>query len=524
MLNTLKTSFKIELYCAINSFIYLLRHTPILKNITTDTLYKQENLKRRIGYFAILKDLFQKIVAKLFYLTVIYGILSFLFPAVSFLLFLHTFFFFSVIGSLINYKILSIGKRKYYAVILMGLDAKEYVVSHFLFHIILEFFLSLFGLSLFFIGIWKMSFLIAFMVAILVIFLKIIGEAFHLLFYQKTKTLLVSRSYIYWGILLLGFFCSIGLPLFHIILPKEVYIFLVFLLFFPAAFSFFYIVGLEDYKSIYKSVHTQLAVLNTNNRTAYQKQMMIDMRKKDYQIDPRKLVGKSGYDYFNTIFFLRHKVILSSSANMICLISFLAFFLLILVILIKPSYQKEIYSFFTNYFAWIILLMYFLNRGAIITQAMFHNCDRSMLTFPFYRRDKVVLNVFFQRLKTIVKVNLRPAFFIGLGYVFVLSICNGAFLPSYIFVLLSILSLSVFFSVHYLVIYYLLQPYNVQSEMKSVAFSVVSFLTYLACYLCKDIDLPYVDFALLILGVTVSYILLSLYVIYKKAPHRFRLK
>ena len=168
--------------------------------------------------------------------------------------------------------------------------------------------------------------------------------------------------------------------------------------------------------------------------------------------------------------------------------------------------------------------MYFVNRGEIITQAMFYNCDRSMLTFNFYQDPSVVLNVFKERLKTVMRVNLRPALVIGLGLVFLFSICNGSFQVTYLFILLSVIIISVFFSVHYLVIYYLLQPYDVHMKMKSVSFSVVSFLTYFVCYLCKDIHLSFLPFSLLVIFVTIFYIVVSLIAVFKVSPRTFRLK
>ena len=137
---------------------------------------------------------------------------------------------------------------------------------------------------------------------------------------------------------------------------------------------------------------------------------------------------------------------------------------------------------------------------------MFYNCDCSMLSFNFYREKQVILNLFQKRLKTVARVNLRPAFAIGIGLVFLLTICSNKFSLTYLSVLLSVLLLSIFFSVHYLVIYYLLQPYNEQLQMKSISYSVISFLTYFICYLGKDIILPLPYFSILILVLTIIYI------------------
>ena len=47
---------------------------------------------------------------------------------------------------------------------------------------------------------------------------------------------------------------------------------------------------------------------------------------------------------------------------------------------------------------------------------------------------------------------------------------------------ISINAISIFFSVHYLVLYYLLQPYNTAMQMRSASYSLASMITYFVCY------------------------------------------
>lgn len=524
MFNTLKVSFKIDITYAINSFIYTLKHTPMIKEWVPDDLYQNKKAKKCVRLLAIFCTTLKMIGGKFLYLAFLYGLLKLIFPEVSKDIFIHTFFFLSMIGMFINSHILSVGKRKYYAIILMNMNAKKYVIDYFLYDIITTFILNLGSLAVFCIALFKTSFLTPVLLASLVIFLKTIGEAISIYFYQKTQTLLINKMSIYFMILLTGMTLAIGLPLIGITLTSIIYIVFFFITLLLALVSGFYIFRIENYQLIYKKINTLQAVMNSENQTAYNRQMAVEIRKKDYAIDERKIKGKKGYDYFNTIFFLRHKVILSNSAHMFAIISFFLFTVLSMIVIIEPKYQQELLQFITNHFAWMILVMYFVNRGAIMTQAMFYNCDRSMLTFRFYREPKVILNLFRERLKTIIRVNLLPALIIGIGLVFLLTICSHTFEISYLFILLSIIFLSIFFSTHYLVIYYLLQPYNINMEMKSISFSVASFLTYFICYLCKDITLSFLSFSLLIIIVTILYIILSLIIIYKKSPETFQLK
>ena len=102
-----------------------------------------------------------------------------------------------------------------------------------------------------------------------------------------------------------------------------------------------------------------------------------------------------------------------------------------------------------------------------MTQAMFMNCDHSMLTYRFYRQPEAILKLFKARLKTLVKINLIPALVLACGLPFLLFVTGGTDNPlNYALLFVSILAMAVFFSVHHLVLYYLLQPYNVHMESK----------------------------------------------------------
>ena len=59
--------------------------------------------------------------------------------------------------------------------------------------------------------------------------------------------------------------------------------------------------------------------------------------------------------------------------------------------------------------------MYLLNTAKNITQAMFVNCDHSMLTYSFIEFLKYLI-LFKIRLREIVKINLLPAVVLALGY------------------------------------------------------------------------------------------------------------
>ena len=81
-----------------------------------------------------------------------------------------------------------------------------------------------------------------------------------------------------------------------------------------------------------------------------------------------------------------------------------------IIILKNKDVAKIINASLLIYLPYFVFVMYILNRGTTVTQAMFMNCDHSMLTYRIYRTPKVILGVFKERLKTLILINLVPGF------------------------------------------------------------------------------------------------------------------
>ena len=272
-------------------------------------------------------------------------------------------------------------------------------------------------------------------------------------------------------------------------------------------------------------MNTKVAALNSNQSKDYSRQAIVDIKEKDKRIDEKKLKGKKGYDLFNTIFFERHKEILLRSAKWLAAISLLIIVVVGILMIASPTLQKSLNNFLLNNIAWFVIIMYFINRGAIITQAMFYNCDHSMLTFNFYRNPKVILNVFKTRLLTVSKVNLIPAVVIAIGLPILLYISGGTTnILDYISIPIFIIVLSIFFSIHYLVIYYLFQPYDKNMKMKSITYSIISAMTYIISYSLTDFRMSTTMFSILAIIATVTYSIIALVLVYKKSPQTFKIK
>ena len=187
------------------------------------------------------------------------------------------------------------------------------------------------------------------------------------------------------------------------------------------------------------------------------------------------------------------------------------------------GYSETIKNFLEYRLGWFVVIMYFVNRGAIITQAMFFNCDHAMLTYNFYRTPAAILELFKKRLKTITKVNLLPALVIGVGNTIILVITKETNVWIIGTTFLFIIVMSIFFSIHYLVIYYLMQPFNKELEVKKASYSFVTLLTYIVCYQFANITMNSLILSIGGILFTIIYGIISLRLVYYYAPKTFKL-
>ena len=199
--------------------------------------------------------------------------------------------------------------------------------------------------------------------------------------------------------------------------------------------------------------------------------------------------------------------------------------LALLALYLYPDARSGINEVLLSFLPYFVFILYAINRGTGFTQALFMNCDRSLLTYSFYKQPGMVLRLFAIRLRGIIAVNLLPAAVIGGGLALLLYVSGGTDNPlNYAVLLVSILCMSVFFSVHYLTIYYLLQPYNAGTEIKSGTYRLVMMATYLVCFFLMQLRMSILLFGAMCIAFCVLYCIAACILVYRFAPRTFRLR
>ena len=524
MINALVKTLQIDLDYSVNSFIYILSKLPILRDLITNDIYKSKTIKRIVGFLGICFSVARAAFLKFMYFFVILIICYKLYPNTIVKAFFHIYFLLTILGMFINNKLLNTSKKKYFSLLVFNMDATSFLRANLFWNMLTSTIMNTICIY-FFVDYLLLSPTIIYSI-ILVLFtlgVRLVGEVGNILFFRKYKYIWYTNNSLYFPVLgiLLGL-CF--LPYLDIYIPFTIIMACMIIFLLLGIPALIYLLKVQDYKLIYKRLSQITNVMDPKNEKDYLKQAMVDVKEKDKKIDSKILEKKEGYDLFNTIFFERHKEILLRSARKYAVLIMIVYGLLIYLMLNYSNYNKNIAEFIHLKLAVFIIIMFFINRGAIITQAMFFNCDHAMLRFNFYRDPTVIVELFKKRLQIVTKVNLLPAIVMAIGNTILLLLSNNTYgILTIITTFLFIISLSIFFSVHYLVIYYLLQPFNKDMEVKRASYSFVTMGTYLVSYWLSNLVLT--SEVLSIFGVlfVIVYIVLALQLVYKVSPRTFKL-
>ena len=521
MLKCLRQSLEVDIAYSVNSFIYVLQRLPIFKDLITNDIYSSKNLKKIVGSIGILLSLGRVILLKFAYFFAIFYISYRLFPNTMIKSYFHIYFVLTILGIFINNKHLNTSKKKYFSIILFQMDATKYFHANIFWNQTTNLILN--SIWIFFFGSMINSpIMYSITLIVFTFFARLIGEAFNIMFFKKYHYIWYSNTKLYFSILfiLLGI---ASLPYWNLFITLKAMSIITMISIPFGILSLIYLLRIKDYKLMYKKLSQTVDVMNSKNDKDYFKQAMVEVREKDKLIDNKKIQGKKGYDLFNTIFFERHKELLSRSARKYSLVLIGIYIVITYLVCTNTKYYEGVSGLLENHLGYFVIVMYFINRGAIMTQAMFFNCDHAMLRYNFYREPDTLLGLFKKRLITVGKVNLLPAFIIGVGNTVLLILTNHKNILMIGSAFLFILFVSVFFSVHYLVIYYLLQPFNKEMEVKKASYSFATLFTYVLSYQMTKLILNSLTLSLIGLGCTILYVGISLRLVYKYAPRTFKL-
>ncbi|MCI8505873.1 MAG: hypothetical protein HFI67_06765 [Lachnospiraceae bacterium] len=528
MLKTLRLSFGLRNTYRVNGILYSIRQIPLLKQVIPVAVYQVRGFKIFANVVSVLWEIVSAFLGKFLYFIVMIGGAVGLYRLPSGLetpLFLHLLVFLSVAGMVLNTFMFNPTKDKYYAMILLGMDAREYTLINYFYAIIKV--LAGFLLCSFVFGFRSgLAFWQCLLIPFFVAGMKILMAAYTLRDYEKKKNAKNENnlSKYAWGIVAVCLAAAYGLPAAKVLVPEAASVAVMCLGAVLGAVCIPKILTFQDYRIMYKEllVDRPVSVQMGSEATA---KVQREQSLKNISADSSITSSRKGFEYLNELFIRRHRKILWKSAKRIAFVELALVAGSLLLFRFVPEFQVRVNKLLVTSLPYFVFIMYFLNRGAGFTTALFINCDHSLLTYSFYKQPEFILKLFQIRLREIIKVNLLPGTVMGVGLAVLLFASGGTDTPlDYGMLFVSVVGMSIFFSVHYLTLYYLLQPYNAGTEIKSGTYKVISIVTYLLSWTMIQVKLPIFVFGVLSIVFCVLYCTLASILVYRFAPKTFRLR
>lgn len=517
---------KFNMMTTYNATMYNLRKLPGLKRVITTEVFGSTKVMRLVSIIGVLRKIFLPLISQTIYLMFIYFMSLESMNHVGSTAFLMDLIIFTVtFGVFFNNMILVPTREKYFAIHLLRVDARKY--AHYCLmnksiEVIVSSTVILSILSL----VIHIPLYYSLIYASFYFFTKLLSTYLLGKYYEKKGISLVSviPYTITIGVLSLGIAVGANyLMISHALVVPEWIVAVVAVLFALLTPMIYVVVFKQRFFYAYYKTQVTKEILFGNANAAAKAQH--DYVAKTIKYDSKLQTKKTGYTMFNDLFEMRHKKVMFETSIRISLILAALFSVAVASVYFLPLYKMQISEMVKTLVGYIFLIMLYINRGAKITQVMFINCDVSMLRYRFYRKPTVVIQMFTRRLKTLIKINALPGFIISVGFVALLYLTNHQTEMFHLIILFLLINvLSVFFSVHWLAMYYLLQPYDETFQVKSIVYLLVTGGGYGFFFVAGKNLLMLSQYVLITLIFCLVYCVIALLLVYRFAPKTFRIR
>ena len=515
--DTLILQLRLHMAYRVNGILYRLRFLR---------LPYENSFAKTLGLvLAVLREIFGILLGKLLYMAVFFAApLLLIRRELPPELYGHLLVFLTLIGGIFNNNLLNGGRDAYYAVILLRMDARRYTLSAYGYYLLKTAVGFLAAALLVGHLILRQGLALCLLTPVLVCGVKLLSAGLELRHFhrrgilprdEKRFSLLQGTS-----VLLLA---AAYLPplLLNRALPSAAVYAVCGLAAAGGAWGAVYLLHFSGYRRVYRHLFTaDVSLLSGNDPQAAARETQAQYQSK-LTLDAGPDSRKTGCARFNELFVRRNYRLLMRPARRTAVIAPGCAACLAL-----PEIAAAINGALVPALPMMLLLMYFINRGNTVTQILFFNCDSSMLSYRFYRQPRVILGIFTARLKSLTAINLLPTAVIALGLPLLLLCSGGTDTPTdYLVLPLAILAMSVFFSVHYLVLYYLLQPYTAGLENTRFGYRLITGLTYFVCYMIyANVHGATMAFGIGMIVFAAVYVAAALLLAYRLAPRTFKLR
>lgn len=563
MIWTLYKKIQLSFAQRANRFIFTIKKLKFLGSHISEEWYVRADIKKVLGILGIISGAFVDVFMKGIYFVgvicipalIMTGVLEWDKEYFSGMLVWSFFFLNCMLGSLVNSHITIKGDENDYLILnLMHFNPREHYLTKILWEYGRQFiYYSIFLWVVLVVGFdWPLLRLLCFL-CIYVCF-RFIGEAvrlklndrFGVPFQEKNRT--VAGIYYCYNTIMV--FVAYGTyPLLFLLqgTKTEIHLSLLENMLFLVAFliitvlagigSIWYLWSYPDYVLIARRMCSREGLAEAEQAIADAKKasyVLQDKEVKSEELQSRLYQDKQGYEYLNAIFFRRHKRLVRNAVIIKTIVAggiFLLAALALVIANIVMSYKEfsvlsdMIWKSVNQFMPVMVFIMYCASSGQNLTQAMFYNCDVSLLKYGYYRTPEAILQGFRIRLKYMLRAEIPMVAVLWGGIIInTLLLKQQDHVLQMLSIVLCVGILAVFYSVVFLCMYYIFQPFTEGGAKTGVGYSVCSSGIYLLSYLCLQIHTVPVFFTGLVLGITIVVLAAGFAIAWLVAPKTFRLK
>ena len=569
---TLLKVIKMRSIIGYNGMVYALKMMPVIGKIIPDALYGTYALKVFYWLIHVIKELFLLFIGKIFGLGLIYFIsysvahelvsknlaegltCAQIYGTFAIVLFMV----YAVCGILISMPVFNCNTEKEYLAFMLRISAKKINDSLFLYDLA-----KLFGGYLItgvFAGLNGCPFVVWLGIPFLGVLIKLFGAgALTVLCNSKrkhNKPMKPGNVNIVFRVLFGMTLLPVTLLMVIVGLVVPLWIILPFVAVFVllgvwGGFEYFKLDSIFHRRALHDNITTGLA---GSCKKA-------DPTKQFKNLKARGSVGsdKKGFEYLNALFVKRHHKLLFAKPVILTIMvaGLMAFIIYVLISLYYEDHgrantvnmvlnnllnlitlkgyddplsplEKNSPLMFFRYLAQYHLLAMIIpvtiaDASFKATQAMYINCDNSLMTFSFFKQPAKIMKLFDIRLKQLIKINLPPVIALGFAAVLILFYTGGEDYPlHYLVTMLIPFFMSVIVSLAWLALYYLFQPFTTTVKVKSGAYMTARFvLSTISLVICW-IPVHSLILVVLVLAVAVVSVVGVRKVVFKRVPVSWR--
>ncbi|MFS0725974.1 hypothetical protein [Paenibacillus sp. 1P07SE] len=540
VLNTIARLWQLQTVTLANRLIYYAQRLPLLGRRVSERAYAAVRAKRLAGSVAVGLRILGGLLESFLYIGLMLALPLQIWAdgwtaGEQQALFVHMYFCISVLMAAVSSaKVLEPSKMKYTAVRLMRMVPTRYMRAVLIYRYGTFFLYQSLAMAVIGSG-WGITLAQGLLLVGAVTMWRVASEWLHLALFRRSGIILVKKTGIVILVMVLTFAAAYlpltplsAVPLFGaMLLGQSLVLALLILAGLVAGYGLLKKVDYTD--PVQAATKRDDPLLNMEQLIADAQQKSVQANDLDYNA-PLTLPlsdregggsGKQGYAYIHQIFVARHgSLIRTPFRKRLGVLGGLGVVLACLALLFADTLDV---ASIEAYVPFVILAMFYLTMGDQLCKVLFYHCDMPLLRYPFYRKGAV--QHFRLRLGRLLGMNVL----IGAGLAAVLSvfilIVSGGQVPGVLLPLwILTLALAVFFSVHHLLLYYLLQPYTTELNTKNPFFILLNSLVSLGFVGVMVLGPALWALTVVVALLSIVYLCSALPLVSRYAPSCFRVK